>query len=95
MSCFIKKGGSQNNNVQRYYCRRSGIYKSRGTKKRHLKIQGSCKVGTKCLASITAICSSKGTNIYLLYIYYLIFIIYNQYSLYIIENSYSSLSKKI
>ena len=35
-----------------YYCNRSGRYNSKGTKKRNLKVQGSCKVGNNCLAHI-------------------------------------------
>ena len=60
VSCFTKKGRQLIKDVQRYSCRQTGIYKSRGTQKRHLKIQGSCKTGLKCPAGITAISSARG-----------------------------------
>ena len=37
-----------------YYCNRSGKYSSRGKEVRELKIQGSSKIGTHCLAYIRA-----------------------------------------
>jgi len=61
VSRFVKERSEDNKNIQHYYCRRSGSYKSRGTNKRHMKIQGTCKVGSKCPASITAVFTPRGT----------------------------------
>jgi len=58
---FIKKHGSRNKNIEHYYCRRSGTYSSLGTQKRHIKVQGSCKAGSKCPASMSATCTPRGT----------------------------------
>ena len=57
---FFQKRGSRNKNIQYYFCRRSGQYNPRGVHKRHLKIQGSCKIGSKCPASITATVTQRG-----------------------------------
>ncbi|CAN7988836.1 unnamed protein product [Ixodes hexagonus] len=42
--------------LKRYYlCHRSGVYVGRGSGKRKLKSQGSCKVGTHCMATMVTI----------------------------------------
>ena len=43
------------NKVWYYYCNRAGIYKPRGTQVRHLKSQGTSKVGGQCTAHMKAI----------------------------------------
>uniref|UniRef100_V5H786 Putative zinc finger transcription factor protein 17 n=1 Tax=Ixodes ricinus TaxID=34613 RepID=V5H786_IXORI len=49
--------------LKRYYnCHRSGMFVARGERKRKLKSQGSCKVGTHCMATMTAI-ETKETGI--------------------------------
>jgi len=61
VSRFVKNHGAHNTTIEHYYCSRSGSFQSKGTKKRHLKIQGTCKVGSKCPASITAAFTPRGT----------------------------------
>jgi len=44
-----------------YYCHRSGLFVTRGKGVRALKIQGSCKTGARCLASMAVRIMPTGT----------------------------------
>lgn len=48
---YVQHGGSKTNKdniiTTKYYCHRSGIFKSKSEEKRTLKITGSCKIGKK------------------------------------------------
>lgn len=47
--------------IRRYLtCHRSGQYRSRGQSKRHLKVQGSNKIGCKCPATMKILISTEG-----------------------------------
>jgi len=48
-----------------YYCHRSGHSRVRKYRHRHVKVQGSCKIGNKCPAAMFAKISSTGKNIVL------------------------------
>ena len=60
VSAFIQRRGMDKHNVIRYYCRRSGVYVTRGVGKRQTKSQGSCKVGSTCPAYIKAAFTPTG-----------------------------------
>ncbi|CAL4116745.1 unnamed protein product [Meganyctiphanes norvegica] len=49
-----KTGWRKNGNTNRmtFYCRRSGNYKPRSIRKRKLKLQGTCRIGTYCSSTI-------------------------------------------
>ena len=56
-SMYVQKCACQQSlttNRWYYYCNRAGVYTPRGTGERHLKSQGSCKVGIQCTAHIKA-----------------------------------------
>jgi len=58
---FVKRHGTRNENIVHYYCRRSGKFSSLGKQKRHIKIQGTCKAGSKCPAVMAVTCTPRGT----------------------------------
>jgi len=60
---FNKRHGSANKSIEHYYCRRSGRFKSQSSQKRRMKMQGSCRAGSECPASITTIATPRGTCI--------------------------------
>jgi len=47
-----------------YYCHRSGHYRHRGRNVRHMKIQGSCKIGSVCPASMFVKITESGMCFY-------------------------------
>ena len=54
-SYFVRNSSSKicgSNKFYYYYCNRSGSYKGKGSGKRQLKIQGSCKTGKTCIAHL-------------------------------------------
>lgn len=56
---FIKTTGMKGP-VQYYQCNRGGLYKPKGTAKRHLKSQGSCKIQHNCTATLKAATNEDG-----------------------------------
>lgn len=56
-----QSGGAK---VRTYVCHRSGLYKPRGRRLRHLKVQGSKKIGSVCPASITVTMHASGNLIH-------------------------------
>jgi len=45
---------------QSYYCHRSGHYTSKGHSLRHLKVQGSAKIGSCCPAALLVTVKPSG-----------------------------------
>lgn len=58
--CWFVKGSGNKGAGTYYYCNRTGHYKSRGLGKRHLKSQGSSKLGLHCTAAMTVQKESEG-----------------------------------
>ena len=53
MSRYVKATGDRHtrrhqSTLRRYYCNRSGRYITKGKCLRHLKVQGTCKIGSNC-----------------------------------------------
>lgn len=48
--------------TQKFLCHRSGYYKPQGTDRRHLKVQGTCKINAVCTARIIAKTNSQGSS---------------------------------
>lgn len=63
-SRFVNYTGHQIRNdgsVRKYYmCHRSGVYKKRGRSLRHMKVQGTNKIGGKCPASMKILIHDTG-----------------------------------
>jgi len=72
MSRYIKTGGDchtrrHQSTLRRYYCNRSGRYVTKGNRLRHMKVQGTCKIGSNCPAAMFAKISSAGKYKYVKY----------------------------
>ena len=55
MAQFVKARGDKlahQATLRMYYCNRSGRYVGKDGQLRHLKVQGSCKIGRKCPAAM-------------------------------------------
>jgi len=61
---YVKKRkdttNSKGDTRRSFYCHRSGSFLSRGRGKRHLKMQGTSKIGSKCPASMHVKISVSG-----------------------------------
>ncbi|XP_065219711.1 uncharacterized protein LOC135845174 [Planococcus citri] len=53
----------EKNGIKRYHCHRSGNFKSEGHNKRHLKTQGSKKIGSYCPAQIVKYKHEENPNL--------------------------------
>jgi len=65
MSRYVKATGDRHtrrhqSTLRRYYCNRSGRYITKGKCLRHLKVQGTCKIGSNCPAAMFVKISSAG-----------------------------------
>ena len=62
---FVQQCGSKQRNGKEYtyyYCNRHGNYHPKGSGKRAMKSQGTCKLGEPCTAYMKAItCASSGS----------------------------------
>lgn len=72
MSRYVKVSGDchirrQQSTLLRYYCNRSGRYVPKGKSLRHMKVQGTCKIGSNCPAAMFVKISSAGKYKYVRY----------------------------
>lgn len=54
------KSGSDGSTRRYYQCHRSGRFKSHGVGKRRMKVQGSCRTGVHCMATVACTQSKTG-----------------------------------
>lgn len=60
-SCSFIKTTGMKGHVQDYQCiKRGGVYKPKGTGKRHLKSQGTCKIQHNCTVTLKARTTEDG-----------------------------------
>ena len=67
-SSYVQQCSAQaraNTCIWYFYCNQSGVYQSKGLRKRALKLQGSCKLGEFCTAHISQ--NKSGGNVTIKY----------------------------